>query len=219
MTIRVFLVDDHPLFLAGVRTALQDSDAVVVGEATTGMATRLALHRPDTRADVVLMGLHLPDGSAIELARAVAGDAAPGTVSPRVLAVSAAEDDQSVVAALRAGVHGYIVRNASRDELLRAVHTVAEGGAVFSPGVAARLAGYFSALHELPGRVAFPDLTDRERQILDLLARGYNNRRIARELLVAEKTVRNHVSRVLAKLQVSKRTEAAVLARDAGLGG
>jgi DNA-binding NarL/FixJ family response regulator len=137
---------------------------------------------------------------------------------PRVLVVSMYEEDDEVVAALRAGAHGYVAKEASREELLRAVRTVAEGGAVFSPAIAERLGTYFSAVHELPGRVAFPQLTNREREILDLLARGHNNRRIARQLVLSEKTVRNHISHIFAKLQVRNRADAVMRARDAGLG-
>jgi DNA-binding NarL/FixJ family response regulator len=135
-----------------------------------------------------------------------------------VLFVSSSADDHAVMAALRVGARGYMVKGAVREELLRGVRTVATGGAVFSPTVAARLSRYFSAVHELPGRAAFPELTDREREVLDLVARGMNNRRIARQLVLSEKTVRNHVSHIFAKLHVSDRVEAAVRARNAGLG-
>ncbi|GGO87584.1 response regulator [Wenjunlia tyrosinilytica] len=219
MSVRVFLVDDHPLFRAGVRLAMEDADDLeVVGEASTGEEAVPALRSPDMAADVVLMDLLLPGRSGIETTRALITEAPPGTTAPRVLIVSMSDEDDAVVAAIRAGAHGYLVKGTPREELLRAVRTVAEGGAVFSSAVAARLSGYFSAVHDLPGRAAFPQLTERERQILDLLARGYTNRRIARELVLSEKTVRNHVSHVFTKLQVTDRTEATVRARDAGLG-
>lgn len=219
--IRLFLVDDHPMFLTGVRLVMEDVQGVeIVGEAGTEEEAIKALVVERVPTDVVLMDLQLPGGgSGLTVASAVAAGAPPGTKAPRVLMMSVSEDDDMVVAALRAGAHGYLLKGAPRGELVRAVRTVAGGGAVFSPTVAARLSTYFSAVHELPGRAAFPQLTDRERQILDLIARGYSNRRIARELVLAEKTVRNHVSHVFAKLQITDRAAAVVRARDAGLGG
>jgi DNA-binding NarL/FixJ family response regulator len=208
------------MFRAGVRAALAEAESLeVVGEASTGKDAIRALQRLKPAPNVVLIGLQLADRSAIETTRAITSyTGGMGAGTPTVLAVSACDDDDAVVAALRAGVHGYVLKSASCEELLRAIQTVASGGAVFSPAVADRLGSYFSAVHSVPSRAAFPDLTERERDILDLLARGYDNRRIARELVLAEKTVRNHISRVFSKLQVTKRNEAAVRARDAGLG-
>jgi DNA-binding NarL/FixJ family response regulator len=219
MTVRVFIVDDHPLFRAGVRHVLGEIDTLdIVGEASSGEEAVRALRKLDPPANVVLMDLQLSDRSAIEATRTITSVGALGMTTPRVLVVSASGEDDAVVAALRAGAHGYLVKRASQDELLRAIETVADGGAVFSPMVACRLSTYFSAVHGLPSRAAFPELTEREREILDLLARGHDNRRIARELVLSEKTVRNHISHVFTKLQVTKRTDAAVRARDAGLG-
>lgn len=219
MTIRVFLVDDHPLFRAGVRLATEDvEDMEVVGEADSAEeAVRLLVHER-VRADVVLMDVQMPGSSGVSAVPAITAAQHPGAEAPRVLMMSVTDDDDMVVAALRAGAHGYLVKGTPRSELIRALRTVAGKGAVFSPTVAARMSGYFSAVHELPGRAAFPQLTERERQILDLIARGYTNRRIARELVLAEKTVRNHVSHVFAKIQVTDRASAVVRARDAGLG-
>jgi DNA-binding NarL/FixJ family response regulator len=210
---RVLLVDDHPMFLAGVRTVLDGAaDLTVAGEAGT-VADAIERVR-SLRPDVVLMDLHLPDGSGVEATRAVLAD----RPSTRVLVMTMSTDDEAVVAAMRAGARGYVVKGAGRDEVLHALRTVAAGGAVFSPAVADRLAAYFAGLARLPGREAFPQLTDREREILDLVARGYDNRRIARDLVLSEKTVRNHVSNVFAKLDVADRTEATLRARNAGLG-
>jgi DNA-binding NarL/FixJ family response regulator len=214
-TIRVFLVDDHPMYRGGVRAALEETEALVVGEAGSGEEAVRALQDPEPPVDVVLMDLQLPGASGIDVSRAILS--APGPrPAPRIVVVSASEDDD---AALRAGAHGYIVKSAPRCELVRAIRTVADGGAVFSQAVAARLATFFSAVHELPSRAAFPDLTDRELQILDFVARGYTNRRIARELGLSEKTVKAHVSNILAKLGVSDRTQAALYAVRAGLVG
>jgi DNA-binding NarL/FixJ family response regulator len=219
MTVRVFLVDDHPTFRAGLRVILDDADTMeVVGEAATGDEAVHTLRALRPIADVVLMDLRLGDSSGIEATHAITANGESSTPAPRVLVISAAEEDDAVVGALRAGAHGFLVKGVSRQELLRGIHVVADGGAVFSPPVAARLSTYFSVVHDLPCRAAFPQLTGRERQILDLLARGLDNRRIARELVLAEKTVRNHITSVFVKLQVTDRTAAAVRARDAGLG-
>ncbi|GAA2444424.1 response regulator transcription factor [Streptomyces macrosporus] len=219
MTIRVFLVDDHPMFRAGARHTVESvADMAVVGEAATGQEAVRALRGGEVTADVVLMDLGLPDCPGTEATRMITASPPDREPVPRVLVLSALEEDDAVISALRAGARGYVVKGAPREELLRAVRTVAEGGAVFSPFVADRLGHYFSAVHDTPSRVAFPQLTNRERQILDLLARGYGNRRIARELVLSDKTVRNHISHIFAKLQVSDRMAAAARAREAGLG-
>ncbi|MEU4657938.1 response regulator transcription factor [Streptomyces sp. NPDC023723] len=217
MTVGVLIVDDHPLFLQGLRSALDtEADLTVVGEAGSGEEAVAAVTRLGRAVQVVLMDLRLPRMPGVEAIRTITSGTAGHR--PRVLVVSLYEDDDEVVAALRAGAHGYVAKEASRDELLRAVRTVAAGGAVFSPSIAARLGTYFSAIHDFPGRIAFPHLTNREREILDLLARGHTNRRIARHLFLSDKTVRNHVSHIFAKLQVRNRDDAMIRARDAGLG-
>lgn len=219
MTVRVFIIDGHPLFRIGVRALLDDATTLdLVGEAATGEYAIEALQQLEPSADVVLIDHQLTDGSAIETTRMITSDLPLRPAIPRVLVMSATDDDDAIVSVLRVGARGYLAKSASGEELLRAIHVVANDGAVFSPGVAGRLSQYFASVHDLPGRVAFPDLTERERQILDLVARGYDNRRIARKLVLAEKTVRNHISHVFAKLQVIDRTEAAIRARDAGLG-
>ena len=209
----VLLVDDHPLFLDGVRAALAGApDIEIVGEAHSRAS---AVHQAASlKPGVVLMDLNLPDGSGIDATREIL-TAAPGT---GVLVITMSDDDDAVVAAMRAGARGYVVKGAGRADLLQAVATVAAGGAVFSPSVATRLAAYFSGLAAQPGREMFPQLSDREREILDLVARGHDNRRIARELFLSEKTVRNNVSTVLSKLEAADRAEAIARARRAGLG-
>ena len=209
----VLLVDDHPLFLDGVRAALSASPGIeVVGVAHD---RRRAVEQAQAlRPDVVLMDLNLPDGSGIDATREILA-AAPDT---GILVITMSADDDAVVAAMRAGARGYVVKGAGRADLLHAVATVAAGGAVFSPAVAARLGTYFSGLAAQPGREMFPQLSEREREILDLVARGHDNRRIARELFLSEKTVRNNVSTVLGKLDVADRAEAISRARRAGLG-
>jgi DNA-binding NarL/FixJ family response regulator len=214
MTIRVLVVDDHPLFLDGVRAAVTGAEDVeIVGEANDARGAVAAA--AELAPDVVLLDVGLPDGSGIDVAREILA-AQPGV---RVLMMTMSDEDETVVSAMRAGARGYVVKGAGRADLLGGIRTVAAGGAVFSPAVADRLGVYFASLATLPGHAAFPQLTDREREVLDLVARGHDNRRIARELFLSDKTVRNHVSNVFAKLEVETRAEAVVRARNAGLGG
>jgi DNA-binding NarL/FixJ family response regulator len=210
---RVLLVDDHPLFLDGVRAALASQpDLEIVAEAhSVAEAHRLA---GEHEVDVVLMDLNLPDGSGIDATRDLLA-AHPGL---RVLVITMSADDDAVVAAMRNGARGYVVKGAGRTDLISAVTTVAAGGAVFSPAVAERLGGFFSGLAAQPGRELFPQLSEREREVLDLVARGHDNRRIAQALFLSDKTVRNHVSTILTKLDVADRSEAIQRARRAGLG-
>jgi DNA-binding NarL/FixJ family response regulator len=210
---RVLLVDDHPLFLDGVRAALGGADGLdVVGEAHD-VASALA-KVAELRPDVVLMDLNLPDGSGIDATRAVLRSS-PET---RVLVMTMADEDDAVVAAMRAGARGYVVKGAGRAELIQSVQAVAAGGAVFSTTIADRLGDYFAGLAAQPGREVFPQLSDREREVLELVARGHDNRRIARELFISDKTVRNHVSSLFGKLDVPDRAEAIRRARLAGMG-
>jgi DNA-binding NarL/FixJ family response regulator len=210
---RVLLVDDHPLFRDGVVAALSGADDLeVVGEAED---IRSALELAETlEPDLVVMDLQLPDGSGVEATRSIL----VARPQVHVLVMTMSDDDEAIVAAMRAGARGYVVKGSGRADLLQALRTVAAGGAVFSPTVAARLGSYFGSLASLPGRDAFPQLTEREREVLDQMARGHDNRRIARELFLSEKTVRNHVSAVFTKLEVVDRSEAIVRARNAGMG-
>ena len=209
---RLVLVDDHPLFLDGVRAALAGAvDLEIVGEAADGAAAVSVV--TDLMPDVVLMDLNLPGLSGVEATSRILREA-PGT---RVLMMTMSVDDDAVVAAMRAGARGYVVKGAGRTDLLQAIRAVAAGGAVFSPTVADRLGQFFTGSSG-GGRRAFPQLTARETEVLDLVARGLENRRIARELHLSDKTVRNHVSNVLTKLGVDQRSEAIERARAAGLG-
>jgi DNA-binding NarL/FixJ family response regulator len=214
MSVRVLVVDDHPLFRDGVRTALSgEEDLELVGEAedVTSAVEQVAALTPD----VVLMDLNLPDASGIEATRTLMAR----HPELRVLVMTMSTEDDAVVAAMRAGARGYVGKGAGRRDLVDSVRAVASGGAVFSPEVADRLAGYFTGLAAVPGREVFPQLSEREREVLELLARGHDNRGIARELYLSDKTVRNYVSNLLAKLEVETRSEAVIRARNAGLGG
>lgn len=215
---RVLLVDDHPLFLAGVRAALTGAaDLEVVGEANNGEAAVAAAR--DLQPDLVLLDLNLPDRSGVE----VMGEVLAAAPQARVLMMTMSADDDAVVAAMRAGARGYVVKGAGRDDLLHAMRTVASGGAAFSPVVADQLGRLLTSAPSPAGLSAvgtpFPQLTSRELEVLDLMARGLENRRIARELHLSDKTVRNHVSNVLTKLDAEHRSDAISRARAAGLGG
>lgn len=207
--IRVLIVDDHPIFRDGLRAALRDDTIELVGEAANGTeAVELAaVHAPD----VILMDLQMPGQSGIDATRAIT-EAHPSTA---ILILTMTDDPDAVFAAIRAGARGYLLKGSDRQELLRAIDGIASGEAIFGPGIAERLLGAFAADHT--PSPPLPVLTDREREVISLLADGYTNTAIARTLVVSPKTVRNHVSNILTKLQVRDRHEAARLAREAGL--
>ncbi len=213
--LRVLIVDDHPLFRAGLRAAMTDADGItVVGEAETADGARAAADRLAPELDVVVMDLGLRDSSGLDAIRAVRA-AHPEL---HVLVMTMSEEDDSLLAAVRAGARGYLVKGAGRAEVLAAVRAVAAGGSVFGQHVADRLGALLTPAGGAMGEVAFPTLTAREREVLDLIARGHDNRRICRDLVVAEKTVRNHITSIFAKLGVADRTQAAIRGREAGLG-
>ncbi|MEV7771072.1 response regulator transcription factor [Kitasatospora sp. NPDC086791] len=211
--VRVLIVDDHPLFREGLKAALESADGVLVvaeAERVADVPQAVARHRPG----VVIMDLSLPDGSGLEAVRRLATLEAP----PPVLMLTMSDDDGNLLAALQAGARGYLVKGAGREEVLHAVRTVAAGGAVFGGEVAGRIAALLAGARMREAGQLFPDLTAREAEVLDLVARGLDNRRIARELVVAEKTVRNHITHIFEKLHVATRAEAVARARDMGLG-
>ena len=212
--IRVLIVDDHASFRSGLRALLGTAaDLLVVGEAEDGgkaVDAAATLH-----PDVILMDVTMPGVDGIEATRQIV-DAAPHVA---VLVLTMGADDESVFAAVRAGARGYVLKGAQRTELLRAIRSVAAGEAIFGPGIARRLVGYFSRPAPSGTGEPFPQLTEREREILDLIAAGRSNAEITSRLVLSPKTVRNHVSNVFAKLDVRDRAEAIVRAREAGLGG
>lgn len=212
MPLRVVVVDDHPLYREGLVTAMTAMAGVaVVGEAGDGAQAVEVAGR--LLPDVVVMDLHMPVVNGIDATRQITS--AHPTVA--VLVLTMLEGDDSVFAAMRAGARGYLLKGADRAEIARALEGVAHGEVVFSSGIASRVLAFFAAA-PVAALEPFPSLTEREREILDLVARGLTNAEIARRLVVSDKTVRNHVSNVFAKLQVAGRAEAVARARDAGLG-
>ena len=211
--ISVLIADDHPVFRRGMRDMLGEADDMtVVGEATTGNEAVSRVR--ELAPDVVLMDLKMPGLNGVEATRAIV-QAAPQV---HVLVVTMFEDDNSVFAAMRAGARGYIVKDSTTDDVLRAIRAVSSGDAIFGPPVAARLMTFLSPPRVALDAATFPQLSDRERDVLDLLAQGKSNAEIGRALQLSTKTVANYVSAVLNKLQLADRTEAMIRARDAGLG-
>jgi DNA-binding NarL/FixJ family response regulator len=208
-TLRVLIADDHPLYRDGLSAALKGAGFEVVGEAVDGrQAVALSL---DLQPDVVIMDLYMPRMDGIEATRRIAH----GSPHIAIMVLTMLADDDSVFAALRVGARGYLLKGAGRAEIVRAVHTVAEGGGVFGAAIARRVLDHFSG--QQPSD-PFPELTEREREVLSLVAAGLNNTAIADQLALAPKTVRNHISNILTKLQVSDRAQAIIRARAAGLG-
>ena len=213
-TIRVLVVDDHRLFREGL-TALLEAvpDTVVVGEAGSG---EQALARAaELTPDVVLMDIMMGDMNGIEATRRLLSD----HPDIEVVMLTMLEDDDSLFAAMCAGAHGYILKGADTADVLRTVRAVAGGEALFGPAIARRLTSFFQHAAGKGLSVSpFPELTDREREVLDLIAEGMDNRQIASRLFISGKTVSNHISNVFAKLRIADRAQAIVAAREAGLG-
>jgi len=211
--LRVLIADDHPVFRNGMRALLNSvPDIEVVGEASTGdeviaLAARL-------QPDVILMDVQMPGIGGIEATRRILH------TSPHImiLVVTMFEDEESVFAALRAGARGYVLKGASPTEVVRAIQAVGSGEAIFSPAIARRLLDFFAAPRPAAPPPLFPELTEREREVLSLMAKGRRNPEIAQALVISMKTVRNHVSNIFSKLQVADRAQAIMRAREAGLG-
>lgn len=211
--VRILIADDHPLFLGGLRQLIDTQPGLeVVGEAGTGaQAVRLA---QQLLPDVAVLDLHMPEVNGVEAARVIT------RVSPTVgvLMLTMMDDDDSVFAAMRAGARGYLLKGAGPVEVVHAINAVATGAAVFGPSIAHRIIDYFAAPRPVETAEAFAELTEREREVLGLLADGETNAAIAARLFLSPKTVRNHVSNIFSKLHVADRGQAMLRARRAGLG-
>ncbi|MBX3055200.1 MAG: response regulator transcription factor [Anaerolineae bacterium] len=214
--IRILVVDDHQLFIEGLTALLNaTSETAVVGEAATGQEaiTQATAVAPD----VILMDIHMPDMNGVEATRRIL------KTNPHVgiIMLTMLEDDASVFAAMRAGARGYLLKGSNHSEMLQTIRAVAQGQALFGPAIARRIMHFFQIGSQLTGPSApaepFPDLTERERELLALIAQGKNNSEIADILVISPKTVRNHITSIFSKLQVADRAEAIVKARDAGL--
>jgi DNA-binding NarL/FixJ family response regulator len=210
---RVLLVEDHPMFRDGLARMLESvEDVEVVGEAGTGEeAVQMA---EQLNPNIILMDLNLPKMSGIEATKQIIKKL-PGI---GILVLTMYDDDRSVFAAMRAGARGYLLKEANRNEIIRAIQAVGDGEAIFSPSIARRMMYYFEAKSKQTQVDVFPQLTEREREVLDHIAKGENNAEIASVLSLNQKTVRNHVSNILSKLHASDRAHAIIMAREAGLG-
>ena len=210
--ISVLIADDHPMFRQGVAAVIDgDPEMQLVAEASdTDSAVEAAAA---TQPDVVLMDVAMPGGGGIEATRRIRR----ADPDARILMLTMSEDADAVFAALRAGARGYFLKDADKSTIRSAVAAVARGEAVFGPRVADKVVAFFASAQAV-ANTAFPQLTGREREVLDLIAHGLDNRAIARRLVLSEKTVRNNVSAIFTKLQVADRNQAIVAARDAGLG-
>jgi DNA-binding NarL/FixJ family response regulator len=212
-TLSILIADDHPVFRNGLRGLLNAMpDMEVVGEATTGEdAVARAM---DLQPDLILMDIKMPGTNGIEASRRILQN------SPHIgiLILTMFEDDNSVFAAMRAGARGYVLKDTDEEEIVRAIRVVGKGEAIFSPAIARRLMEFFASPAPTRSPLMFPELSEREHEILALIAQGCKNPEIAQRLVLSPKTIRNHVSNIFSKLQVADRAEAIIRARDAGLG-
>ena len=212
-TIRILMADDHAVFREGLRYVLgSEPDMEIVGEAATGK--EVVQRAADLGPDVVLMDIQMPGINGIEATRRILRS------DPKVgiVVLTMFEDDDSVFSAMRAGARGYVLKGADPSEILKVVRAVAEGDAYFGAEIARRLTDFFSVPRTASPAEPFPELTAREREVLDLIAQSHNNAKIAKLLYVSPKTVRNHISNIFTKLQIADRTQAILRAREAGLG-
>ena len=217
MSIKVLIADDHVFYREGVRALLSNSpEIIVVDEASNG--DEAIAKANELKPSVILMDIKMPGTNGIEATRRIT-QAEPGT---GILVITMFDDDDSVFAAMRAGARGYLLKDADKDELVRAIIAVERGEAIFSPAIAQRMIQYFSAAPSISSSKKqageFSELTERELEILNLIARGDNNNTIANKLSLSIKTVQNYVSSILTKLQVADRAQAIVRAREAGFG-
>ena len=212
-TIRVLIADDHAVYRWGLRTLLDsEPDTEVVGEASTGK--EVVERAAEIRPDAILMDIQMPGINGIEATRRII----EANQQIGVVILTMYEDDDSVFSAMRAGARGYVLKGAHPSQILKVLRAVARGEAYFGPEIARRLMNFFSSAKPASPVEAFPELTSREVEILDLIAQGHSNAKIAARLYVSPNTVRNHISHIFAKLQVADRAHAIVRAREAGLG-
>ncbi len=214
-TIKVLIADDHLFYREGVRTLLNTAEGIeIIGEASNGQ--EVVERAAELQPDVILMDLKMPGLNGIDATRQIIQK------QPKVgiLVITMFDDDESVFAVMRAGARGYLLKDADQEELVRAITAVYRDEAIFSPAIARRMMNYFSHLPRERAKAenVFPDLTDREYEILELIAQGHGNPAIANKLSLSVKTVQNYVSNILNKLQVADRSEAIVRAREQGLG-
>ncbi len=213
--ITILIADDHAPFRMGLRALLESAqDIAVIGEAESG--TQVVAQAARLQPDVVLMDIQMPELNGVEATRQILH------TSPHIaiLVLTMFEDDDFVFAALKAGARGYLLKGTTKADLLRAVHSISNGEAIFGAIIARRLMNYFAQVPKpaVTPTFAFPELTERERQILDLIAGHRSNQEIANQLQISLKTVRNHVSNIFSKLQVVDRAQAILRAREAGMG-
>jgi DNA-binding NarL/FixJ family response regulator len=212
--LRILIADDHRLFREGLRSLLGSlPDIEVVAEAAGGADAVLLAQQ--LQPDVVLMDIQMADMNGIDATRAITA------ASPHigVVMVTMFEDDESVFAAMRAGARGYVLKGADQEEIVRVIQAVGRGEALFGPAIARRLTQFFAQPRPPLPSAVFPELSEREREVLALIAQGLNNSEIAARLDLAVKTVRNHISNIFNKLQVVDRAQAIIRARQAGMGG
>jgi len=215
MTIRIVIADDHPVFVSGLEVTFAEADDIeIVGKVADGEDAVSAA--AELTPDVLLMDVRMPGMNGIDATRQIVASGS----SVAIVVLTMFDDDESVYSAMSAGARGYLVKGASQERIIEAVRAVAEGEIVFGKAVAERvLAAFTNPRRSRRADGPFPELTDREIEVLELIAAGKRNPTIARELFLSDKTVRNHVSSIFAKLQVADRSEAIVRARQAGLGG
>jgi DNA-binding NarL/FixJ family response regulator len=213
-TIKLMIADDHTLFREGIKALLAVTDDIeILGEAEDGASAIKKCQ--ELQPDVILMDINMPGLNGIQATRQILEKQS----QTRIIMLTMLEDDTSVFNAMRAGARGYLLKGADPQEVLSVIRAVADGQALFGPAIAMRLLNYFKELGAKPAVLGtpFPELTERELEVLRLIAQGLNNQEIARKLVLSPKTVRNHITNIFSKLQVADRAQAIVRAREAGL--